>query len=448
MTPFEYLRVYDCDRRVLRGDFYSTSPLRVEEGERVGVVLFNLGGPRTLDDVESFLYNLLMDPAVLDRPRTRWIRHWMAKALAHARAHTLRDHYEVIGGGSPLTRLTAEQSRGLQAHLNEYYGEPTGVDFRTYRAMRYWHPFSEEAAQQMVEDGIDNVVLLPLFPQYSASTTGSSLAYWNALNEAGEIPSWPTTAALEYAANPKYVQAISERIDEALQRFPAPVRDEVALIFSAHATPFRPMNERGDSYCCHVHSTVEQVMRRRDTNRPFHTAFQSLVGPSLRLSPSISEILEALADGGRRAVLIVPITFVTDHVNTSYELDIEARQRAESLGVDHFEVTAGLNTHPLFIEALGEATVAQLDLPLDLDQLRVGGDGLAQNYPLHPLRERPRHRLDGVSARCSGCGSEEGARRWTFAGRSSEPGGSPDRLSLPSDDASEQAPGAHERTTS
>lgn len=440
MTPRDFLRAYDPDRRILRGDEYSSSPLRVEEGDRVGVVLFNLGGPRTLDDVRPFLYNLLMDPALLELPRGRWIRHWLAKGLARLRADTLRHNYEVIGGGSPLTRLTAEQAESLQGHLNDCYGEPTGVDFRTYVAMRYWHPFSEEAARQMAAEDVDEVVLLPLYPQYSTSTTGSSLAYWNALDEAEEIPSWPTTAVPEYAANPKYVQAVSERIDEALQRFPRHVRDEVALVFSAHATPLRKMSEREDPYCCLVHSTVEQVMRRRGQDRPFHTAFQSIIGPDLRLSPSTSETLRTLADQGTQAVLVVPITFVTDHVNTSYELDIEAREEAEAHGIDYFEVTAGLNTHPLFIEALGEATIAQLELPIEADRLRFGGDGLSQNYPLRPLNELPRQTLEKHSARCPACGKSVGARRWTPPGRSSERGVSPERPCLQSDDSSEQAP--------
>lgn len=439
MTPLDFLRAYDGDRRILRGDYYSLSPLDVEEGDRVGVVLFNLGGPETLDEVEPFLYNLLMDPALLDVPVGGRIRHWLASSMARYRARSLREQYEVIGGGSPLPRLTEEQSEGLQRHLNDQYGGPTGIEFRTYPAMRYGEPSSSEAARTMEADDVDKVVLLPLYPQYSTSMTGSALAYWHALDEANEIPSWPTTTVTAYAANPKYVRALSERIDEALQRFPRAVRDEAVLVFSAFGTPFQDMGEREDSYCCHVHSTVEQIMRVRGRDRPFHTAFQNLIGPSHWLRPSTLETLETIVDRGGRAALVVPVSFVTDHVNTSYELDIEVRRAIEQYGMEYFEVTAGLNTHPLFIQALGEATVAQLDLPIDVNQLRYGGDGLAQNYPLRPLEDLPRHAPEDRSVYCPSCGSPVGARRWGSAEESAPASVSPEQPSVASDEPSEQA---------
>lgn len=415
MTPLDFLRFYDFDQRIIRGGYYPSSPLEVEEEERVGVVLFNLGGPETLDDVEPFLYNLFMDPAIIDLPVGGRLRHWLCQAIAYFRSSSVKEDYELIGGGSPLTRLTNEQANGLQKHLNEHYGEPAGVDFRTYVAMRYWHPFSEEAAAQMEADDVDKVVLLPLYPQYSKTTTGSSMAYWKALEVNDEIPSWPTTTVFEYAANPKYVQALSERIDEALQRFPQEAQEQVHLLFSAHGTSRWEMTQRRDPYCCLVHSTVEQVMRQRGWDAPFHTAFQSKVGPGDWLAPSTPEKLEELVDQGVRSVLVVPVSFVTDHVETSYELDVEVREEAEVSGVEHYEVTAGLNTHPLFIEALGEATVAQLELPMDANQLRVGGDGMSQEYPLRPLDEMPRHSADARKTRCPNCDCVTEARRWTLS---------------------------------
>jgi len=439
MTPLEFFRAHDPDQRTLPGE-YAASPLRIEDGDRVGVVLFNLGGPACLDDVEPFLYNLLMDPALLDLPMGGGIRHWMAKAIAYLRADSLRERYEMIGGGSPLTRLAEVQAEALQRHLNDRYGEPTGVDFRMYPAMRYWHPFGEDTAAQMADDGIDKVVLLPAYPQYSTSTTGSALAYWQALADARERLTWPTTAVLEYAANPKYVQAVSERIDEALQRFPQEVRDEVALVFSAHDTPFRSRQEREDPYCCHVHSTVEQVMRLRGRDRPFHTAFQSVIGPDRWLAPSTSETLRTLVDQGHRSALVVPITYITDHVNTSYELDVEVRAEAEQHGIDHFEVTAGLNTHPLLIEAFGEATVAQLDLPIEISQLRFGGDGRSQTYPLRPLHQLPRHDLKGASERCPSCGRTTGARKWTRSEGTADPEVSSDQPVSHPDEPSSSPP--------
>ncbi len=441
MSPLDFLRAYDPDRETLRGGSCPASPLRIEDGDCVGVVVLNLGGPASLDDVEPFLYRLLMDPAFLHLPVGGRLRHWAAASAARLRARTLQRRYEMIGGGAPLTSLACEQAEALEDHLNTEYGRAVGARFRTYPAMRYGHPFIEEAVSQMNEDEVDKVALLPSYPQYSTATTGSALAYWDALAGADERPSWPTTVVREYAANPKYVQAVSERIDEALQRFPGSVREEVVLVFSAHDTALRTRRAEEDPYCCHVHSTVEQVMRLRSHDRPYHTAFQSLIGPNRWLSPATPTVLDTLAEQGRRAVLVVPISFVTDHVNTAYDLDIAVRAEAEQRGVDHFEVTAGLNTHPLFIEALGEATVAQLHLPTEEEHVR-NGHGAA--YPLRPLQQLPRHDMGHASAQCPACGRTAGARRWIPREKDPETDVSTERPAAPPDESS-PAPDARSR---
>lgn len=440
MTPREFLDTYEFDRRMVTGGHFSSDPLAVDDGDTVGVVLLNLGGPETQEDVQPFLYNLFMDPAIIDLPVGGVFRHWLAKLIAKTRSRSVREDYEAIGGGSPINRLTREQSADLQALLNERYGEATGADFRTYIAMRYWRPFSEEAARRMQEDDVDKVVLLPLYPQYSKTTTGASLVYWEALQEEGEIPTWPTTVVQEYAANPKYIQALSERIDEGLQRFEKDVRSDVQLVFSAHGTPLKEMKERRDPYCCLVHSTVDQVMKHRGHDRPYHVAFQSKVGPAEWLTPSTLDKLDDLAEQGRQAILVVPVAFVTDHIETSYELDIEAREEAEEAGVRHFEVTSGLNSHPLFIEALAEATVAQIQRsqasapPLSVGDgapahaVPAAQNGVAENgredgaYRLQPLDRMPRYNADQRQARCHQCECITEARCWT-----TEPAPSPDR---------------------
>jgi len=413
MTPLDFLRWYQFDDRILRGTYFPSAPLQVEEGECVAVVLLNRGGPETLDDVEPFLYNSYMDPTRYDLPVGGRLRRWACQAAASYRAPSVREDYELIGGGSPLTRLTHEQSESLERHLNDTFGSPTGIEFRTYVAMRHWHPLSEAAAHQMVEDGVDRVVLLPLNPQYSKTSSGSSLARWKALEETGEIPSWPTTTVVEYAANPKFVRALSERIDEGLQRFPRSRRDDVRLLFSAHGTALRDRERRKDPYCCLVHSTVEQVMRHRDRDRVFRTAFQEASGFRNGLTPTTRDVLGEWAERDVESVLVVPVAFVTDHFETNYVLDIKVREAAEAAGIYHYEVTAALNTHPLFIEALGEATIAQLELPVDVNQLRVGGNGLSQDYPLRPLDELPRHDPRIREAHCPSCGQNAAARCWT-----------------------------------
>lgn len=417
MTPRQFLAKYQYDKRLITGRYYQSAPLAVEPGDTVGVVLLNLGGPERVEDVRPFLYNLFMDPAIIDMPFGGRLRHWLSTFIAKTRSKSVGKDYEVIGGGSPLNRLTLEQSGRLARSLNERYGRDSGVTFRTYMAMRYWHPFSEEAAAQMREDGVRKVVLLPLYPHYSKTTTGSSLQYWWTLEQEGEIPDWPTTYVYEYAANPKYVRAISERIDEGLQRFPREVRSNVNLVFSAHGTPLNEMKERRDPYCCLIHSTVEQVMNLRGNDRPFHVSFQSKVGPAEWLTPSTPDKLKELAENGKEAVLLIPVAFVTDHIETAYELDVEIREEAEHFGIKHYEVTSGLNCHPLFIEALSEAVVAQLALLGGAETIAVSGDGapVSAGYPLRPLDQMPRFHASERCTRCHQCEFITEARRWDLA---------------------------------
>ena len=391
MTPRQFLKEYAYDKRLVTGEYFSFEALKIERGDKVGVVLLNLGGPDKREDVAPFLYNLFMDPAIIDIPLGGILRHWLCNLIATRRSRHVGEDYALIGGGSPINRLTREQARTLCEHLNRKFGKEAGVDFRTYIAMRYWQPTSEEAAAAMREDGINKVVLLPLYPQYSKTTTGSSLVYWHMLQRKGEIPTWATTSIFEFAANPKYVQAISERIDEALQRFPKQAREDVILLFSAHGTPLKEMKERHDPYCCLIHSTVDRVMAQRKNDHPYQVSFQSKVGPMEWLTPSTPTAIQRLAQEGKKAVLIIPVAFVTDHIETAYELDVQLRQQAEEAGIAHFEVTSGLNCHPLFIEALGEAVVSQLILPERVGTMSTSGDGSpgSRPYPLRPIISLP-----------------------------------------------------------
>ncbi len=360
MDAREFLDLYSFDDRVITGRYFDDQPLQVESGDTIAVVLFNLGGPDRIEDIEPFLYNLFMDPVIIDLPFGGIFRHWLSRLISSRRSKKVAHDYEKIGGGSPINRLTRDQAAALETLLNRCFSEALGVQFRTYIAMRYSSPTTEEAAEQMAADGVSKVILLPLYPHYSKTTTGSSLVYWWMLENNGEISQWPTSYVYEYAAHPGLVGAISERIDEALARFPKAARDDVQLVFSAHGTPLYEMKKRRDPYCCLIHSTVDQVMRRRKNDLPFHVAFQSKVGPAEWLTPSTPDKLKELGAAGHKSVLIVPVAFVTDHIETAYELDIQVRAEARGYGIENFEVTAGLNTHPLFIETLAEAAVSRL----------------------------------------------------------------------------------------
>jgi len=414
MTPREHLQGFVYDSRIITGGYFPSDPLPVAAGDSVGVVLFNTGGPSKPSEVFSFLYNIFMDPALIRRPRSASVRHVVSRLLARQLAKSIKRQYKAIGGRSPINKLTGEQVRALEQTLNDRYGAAAGVTFRTYIATRYGHPSSEEAAKKMQADGVDKVMLLPLYPHYSASSSGSSLGYWSALQRTGIIPSWPTTYAFEYAAHPKYLQAISERIDQALQRFSRTVRDQVHLVFSAQGTPLREMKERLDPYCCLVHSTVHKVMALRGMDRPFTVAFQGKLGVVDWLYPETPETLERLAREGKRAVLIIPISYVAENLETVYHLDVKLREQAETLGILHYEVTAGLNCHPLFIETLAEVVMSQLSVEGRKGPMLFTGQTGAHEapYALKPLGTRSLCNAELRNTRCPECTHIIEARCW------------------------------------
>ena len=407
MTPIRFSRLYRFDPRIVDGSYFSGEGLDIEPGDTVGIVLLNLGGPRRGEDVQPFLYNLFMDPAIIDIPLKGITRHLLCRLISTLRAKKVAGDYAQIdpNGGSPINPLTETQGEALERYLNERFGEPNGVTFKTFIAMRYWHPFSEEAAEAMKREGVDKLIFLPLYPHYSKTTTGASLVYWKALEEAGEIPVWPSTYVQEYAVHPRYLRAISGRIDEGLAKFPEEVRAGVRILFSAHGTPLKEMTERGDPYCCLVHSTVEALMRQRGNDRPFEVAFQSKVGPAEWLTPSTPDKLKELGEAGHKAVLVVPIAFVTDHIETAFERDVEVREEAKHFGIEQYEVTSGLNNHPEFIAALGESAAAQL---------RLNGEGLLNGVPVWP--GRPTRSAEDRRLRCENCRCVAEARVWPGEG--------------------------------
>jgi len=363
MTPIAFSRRYRFDPRIVDGGFFSLDALDVPRGSTVGVVLLNLGGPAARADVAPFLYNLFMDPAIIDIPLRGWTRHLLCKLISTMRGKKVAGDYaqiDPVHGGSPINPLTRAQAEALDRELSERFGAPNGIALRSYIAMRYWHPFSEEAAEQMQRDGVTHLVMLPLYPHYSKTTTGASLVYWHALEEAGEIPKWPVTVAFEYARHPRYLAALSARIDEAIATLPQEARHDAHILFSAHGTPTKEMTERCDPYCCLIHSTVDALMKMRGGDHSFHVAFQSKVGPAEWLTPSTPDTLKRLGAEGVRSVVVVPVAFVTDHIETAFELDVEVREEAHHAGIEHYGVSGGLNSHPEFIAALAETAVAQL----------------------------------------------------------------------------------------
>jgi ferrochelatase len=326
---------------------------------RVGVVLFQLGGPDTPQAIEPFLFNLFCDPDIIDFPFARIGRKPLAKLISTARAKKVQHHYSAIGGASPIRRFTEQQADALENRLRA-----DGIDAHCFVAMRYWHPFTAEAVEQVRAANCDEVVLLPLYPQYSSTTTGSSLNEWRRLFR----DNVRVQAIETFYRHPLYLDTVVEKIDEALARFPESGCPEV--VFSAHSVPVSVI-AKGDPYQRHIEETVALVMRRGGWRNRHRLCYQSKVGASKWLQPSLHRTLRDLGAERIREVCVVPIAFVSDHVETLGEIDHEARGEAAELGIQQFEMTSGLNDSPTFIAALADlvGTAIGVDQTRDTERL-------------------------------------------------------------------------------
>ena len=315
---------------------------------RIGVVLFQLGGPDSLEAIEPFLFNLFCDPDIIDFPFARIGRKPLAKLISTARARKVQHHYSTIGGGSPIRRHTEQQARALETELRNQ-----GVDARCFVAMRYWHPFTKEAIDRVRQSDCEELVLLPLYPQYSSTTTGSSLNEWRRLF-CYDVPAHQVES---FYRNEFYLDSVIERVNQALARFPARSRPEI--VFSAHSIPLSVV-EKGDPYRQQIEETVRLLTERAGGSNHHRLCYQSKVGASRWLQPSLHQTLRQLSSEQVREVCVVPIAFVSDHVETLGEINHEARHLAESLGFTQFEMSAGLNDSPKFIQALGQIVLDAL----------------------------------------------------------------------------------------
>lgn len=337
---------------------------------RVGIVLFQLGGPDTLESIEPFLYNLFCDPDIIDFPFARIGRKALAKLISTTRSRRVQHHYASIGGRSPILPNTERQARALEREL---HGQ--GIDAHCFIAMRYWHPFTGEAVAQLQAAQCDEVVLLPLYPQYSSTTTGSSLNEWRRHFH----DDLPVHCVETFYRNPGYLDALAEKVDEALNRFPDPRRPEI--VFSAHSIPMSVI-EKGDPYQRQIQETVQLLIERSGWPNRYRLCYQSKVGASKWLQPSLHHTLKALAAEQVREVCVVPVAFVSDHVETLGEIDHEARHEAHQLGLTQFEMSGGLNDSAKFIRALGQVVQQALEqqVPSSVPVRNVGRKLAAPQY--------------------------------------------------------------------
>lgn len=316
----------------------------------LGVVLFQLGGPDSLDAVEPFLFNLFSDPDIIDFPFARLARQPLARLVARHRAGKVRAHYSEIGGGSPIRELSLRQAKALELELQKT------IPARTFLAMRYWHPLTHEVVAAVQASDVNQLVLLPLYPQYSRVTSGSSLNEWDRCYRALSGNHRRIAVVRRFYDSPLYLDALTERINQALARFPA--GSEVHLLFSAHGIP-EAVVRAGDPYQQETEATVRLVVERGAWPHPHSLCYQSKVGPGRWLGPLLHERLGTLRAAGTQRVLVIPISFVTEHIETLYEIDIEARAQARDLGFAQFEMMPALNDSPLFIRALASLVLQQ-----------------------------------------------------------------------------------------
>ena len=333
---------------------------------RVGVVLFQLGGPDNLEAIEPFLYNLFCDPDIIDFPFANIGRKALAKLISSTRAKKVQSHYASIGGGSPIRKFTELQAWALESNLRSL-----GLDAHCFVAMRYWHPFTQEAVDNINRLDCDQIVLLPLYPQYSQTTTGSSLREWS---RRFNVADCAIHTVAEFYENSSYLDSVIDKIHRSLANFP--VAHPPEIIFSAHSVPLAII-ERGDPYQRQVQRTVELVMSRGEFSNRHHLCYQSKVGASKWLQPSLHQTLRNLAKDGVTSVCVVPIAFVSDHVETLAEISHEARDAAAQLGIAQFEMTAGLNDCPLFINALAQLVLQKIGFTPWTPQSRLVEAGCA-----------------------------------------------------------------------
>ncbi|PYT31819.1 MAG: ferrochelatase [Acidobacteria bacterium] len=317
---------------------------------KIGVVLFQLGGPDSLDAIEPFLYNLFCDPDIIDFPFARIARQPLAKLISSRRARHVAHHYAEIGGKSPILEFTRRQAEALDCELRPEF------DARVVMAMRYWRPFTQEAIATLAAHEPDDVVLLPLYPQYSKTTTGSSLNEWNRrFHPHGWSPH--VHVVREFYKDATYLDAVVAAVDSSLRDFEDPA--DVDMVFSAHSVPVAVI-EQGDPYQRQIEDTVDLVWQRGAWPARRHICYQSKVGASKWLRPSMHETVKNLAAAGSRHMLVVPISFVSDHVETLHEIDIEHREQARTLGITDFRMMPGLNDSPAFIGALAGLVRGQI----------------------------------------------------------------------------------------
>jgi len=309
---------------------------------KVAVVLFNLGGPDKLDNVEPFLFNLFNDPAILNLPP--FVRYPLAKLISKKRAPIAKNIYKKIGGSSPILKLTQDQAYSLEKSLNSKH---KGFNYKVFITMRCWHPRAEETVGMVKDFNPSEIILLPLYPQYSAATSGSSILEWKEVARKNNLNT-NTSIICCYPKNTKFIKAHTDLINKKIQGI-----SNFKLIFSAHGLPEKNIRN-GDPYQWQVEQCVNKIMEEiNDKSIDYILSYQSRVGPLKWIGPSTEDVIIENSKKGKNLV-IVPIAFVSEHSETLVELDIEYEKLAKKNGCQNYTRIEALGINENFIESLSD----------------------------------------------------------------------------------------------
>ncbi|GAA5939956.1 ferrochelatase HEM15 [Sporobolomyces koalae] len=355
------------------------------------IVMMNMGGPSTVPETGDFLSRLFHDGDLIPLP----FQSTLAPLIAKRRTPKIEKQYADIGGGSPILKWTRVQGEGMVKLLDEM--SPETAPHKAYIAFRYANPLTETCLDEMKRDGVTRAVAFTQYPQYSCSTTGSSLnEMWKQtqhLVEKGQEQDIEWSVIDRWGVNPGFVDAVARNIEASLATYPAETRDQVVLLFSAHSLPMSVVN-RGDPYPAEVGASVSAIMQRLGNRNPYRLVWQSQVGPSAWLGPQTSDAIKGYAKKQYNDLLLIPVAFTSDHIETLYELDLEYLEEAKELGMTGVKRVESLNDSPYFIKAIADIAA---------DHLKSG-----------------RHVSAQLGLRCPGCTNEKcGKQKDWFKGFSS-----------------------------
>ncbi|XP_058006068.1 ferrochelatase-2, chloroplastic isoform X3 [Hevea brasiliensis] len=410
----------------------STAP-RIGD-ERIGVLLLNLGGPETLEDVQPFLFNLFADPDIIRLPRLfGFLQKPLAQFISVVRAPKSKEGYASIGGGSPLRKITDAQAEELRKSLWEKQ-----VPAKVYVGMRYWHPFTEEAIEQIKGDGITKLVVLPLYPQFSISTSGSSLRLLESIfREDQYLVNMQHTVIPSWYQREGYIKAMANLIEKELEKFNCPEKDlnsrnligageqreglyflkgvtsvhacKVVIFFSAHGVPLAYVEEAGDPYKAEMEECVDLIMEeleRRKINNSYALAYQSRVGPVEWLKPYTDETIVELGRKGVKNLLAVPISFVSEHIETLEEIDVEYKELALKSGIEKWGRVPALGCEQTFISDLAAAVIESLPyvgaMAVSNLEARQEGSVKASDCPGHLICDQVDQFIGYPASSCTG----------------------------------------------